>query len=62
MGHYPSLGADWRSDIRCKETGDPTDPHYREWTHKVGHQRGVWRGRVCRRQVAVLAGRDKRPL
>ncbi|PSC72276.1 hypothetical protein C2E20_4467 [Micractinium conductrix] len=34
VGHYPSLGADWRSDIRCKETGDPTDPHYREWTHK----------------------------
>lgn len=33
-GRYPSLGADWRTDVRCQQTGDPTDPTYREWTHK----------------------------
>ncbi|KAL4452357.1 hypothetical protein ABPG75_008019 [Micractinium tetrahymenae] len=33
-GRYPSLGADWRTDVRCQQTGDPTDPAYREWTHK----------------------------
>lgn len=34
MGRFPSLGADWRTDVRIQETGDPTDPVYREWTHK----------------------------
>lgn len=33
-GRYPSLGADWRTDVRCQQTGDPTDPTYREWTHQ----------------------------
>ena len=34
VGQYPSLGADWRTDVRCQGTGNPTDPDYREWTHK----------------------------
>lgn len=34
MGLYPSVGADWRTDVRCQDTGDPTAPTYREWTHK----------------------------
>lgn len=31
---YPAASADWRSDVRCETTGDPTDPEYREWTKK----------------------------
>ncbi len=34
IGMYPIVAADWRSDVRCRDTGDPTDPVYREWTHK----------------------------
>lgn len=34
VGRFPTLGTDWRSDVRLQETGDPTDPVYREWTHK----------------------------
>ena len=34
VGAYPTLAADWRSDVRCRDTGDPTAPTYREWTHK----------------------------
>ena len=34
IGRYPSIGADWRTDTRCGATGNPTDPVYREWTHK----------------------------
>ncbi|KAI7844165.1 hypothetical protein COHA_002300 [Chlorella ohadii] len=33
VGRYPSHGSDWRSDTRIQDTGDPTAPHYREWTH-----------------------------
>jgi hypothetical protein len=29
-----SISADWRTDIRCNNTGDPTQPDYREWTNK----------------------------
>lgn len=34
VGRYPRIAADWRSDVRIKDTGDPTAPEYREWTHK----------------------------
>ena len=33
VGRYPSHGSDWRTDTRIKDTGDPTAPLYREWTH-----------------------------
>lgn len=26
--------ADWRTDIRCRDTAVPLEPEYREWTHK----------------------------
>ncbi|GAB4818817.1 hypothetical protein N2152v2_005863 [Parachlorella kessleri] len=34
IGMYPSVAADWRSDVRIRDTGDPTAPTYREWSHK----------------------------
>ena len=34
MGRYPSFASDWRTDVRCQWTGDPTGPTYREWSHE----------------------------
>lgn len=36
VGRYPMAAADWRSDVRIRDTGNPTDPTYREWTHRWG--------------------------
>ena len=33
-GKYRALAADWRTDVRIKDTGDPTQAVYREWTLK----------------------------
>ncbi|KAI3438212.1 hypothetical protein D9Q98_000649 [Chlorella vulgaris] len=49
VGQYPSLGADWRGDVRCQSTGDPTAPVYREWT-----QREIW-------DLITLNGRNADP-
>ena len=51
VGQFPSLGTDWRTDLRIQEagTGDPTDPHYREWTHKE-----IW-------DLITLSGRNADP-
>ena len=34
VGRYRPVASDWRNDIRIKDTGDPTQPNYREWTLK----------------------------
>ena len=34
VGRATTLGADWRTDVRCRDTGDPTDPVYLEWTSR----------------------------
>lgn len=34
IGMYPTVSADWRSDVRCRDPGNPTSMGYREWTHQ----------------------------
>lgn len=32
IGRYKAVASDWRTDVRIKDTGDPTQAEYREWT------------------------------
>jgi len=32
VGRYRAIASDWRNDVRIKDTGDPTQPNYREWS------------------------------
>lgn len=32
LGRYPSVAADWRTDVRIQETEDPDATEYREWS------------------------------
>ena len=32
IGRFSSVASDWRNDLRVQDTGDPTQPAYREWT------------------------------
>merc|ERR1719183_2745304 len=34
IGKYPSLAADWRTDVRINESLDPAEVAYREWSMK----------------------------
>lgn len=47
VGRFRATGVDWRSDKRIADTGDPTDPAYREWTLQE-----IWR-LICMDGMAV---------
>jgi len=32
VSQHIAVASDWRTDVRIKDTGDPTQPDYREWT------------------------------
>ena len=49
IGRYTFQASDWRTDVRVKDTGDPNDPEYREWTMKE-----IW-------DLIVLGGRTADP-
>lgn len=34
VGRRQGQWSDWRTDVRIEGTSDPTQPHYREWTHR----------------------------